>query len=81
MKTVNINTAFIDNYIGLISNLSPENKLDIIERISKTLKKDFKKEKSSINKSFGAWSSKKTADEIISELRNHRNFNREIEPL
>ena len=81
MKTANINTTLIENYIGLIRNLSPENKLDIIEKISKTLKRDFKKKKNSINDSFGAWNSKKTADEIISELRDHRNFNREIEPL
>lgn len=81
METTNINTIFIENYLGLIRNLSPEIKLDIIEKISNTLKGDFKKKKNSINESFGAWSSTKTADEIIDELRDNRNFNREIEPL
>jgi len=81
MKTTEFNANFINNYIGLITNLSPDLKLDLIEKITKILKKDIAKEKTSITKSFGAWQSKKSADEIINEIRVKRNFNRIIEPL
>ncbi len=76
-----MNTVLSDNYFGLIRNLSPEIKLDIIEKLSITLKSDFSREKSSFVNTFGAWKSNKTAEEIIDELKEHRTFNREIEPL
>jgi len=81
MKTTELNTALLDNYLGLIKNLSPETKLDLIERITKTLKGNLTSKKSSIADAFGAWKSKKSADEIIIELRESRNFNRQIEIL
>ncbi len=43
MKTTELNTALLDNYLGLIRNLSPETKLDLIERITKTLKGNLTK--------------------------------------
>ena len=59
------NATFIDNYLGLM----------------KSLKRDFKDDNKTIEDSFGAWKSEKSADEIISELRNSRTFKREIESL
>jgi phosphoheptose isomerase len=76
-----VNTTFIDNYLGLIKNLSPEIKIDIIEKLMKSLKHDFKGSNKTLKDSFGAWKSEKSADEIISELRNSRTFKREIESL
>jgi len=81
MKTDNLDTSLLENYFGLLRNLSPEIKLGLIEKLSKTLKLDFTKSKSSIQKSFGAWQSDKSAEEISAELRESRNFNRDIEPL
>ena len=81
MKTVDINTSLIDNYFGLLKNLSPEVKLDLIERLSKTLKIDFISERKVLKASFGEWKSKKSADEIINDLRSSRNLNRQIEAL
>lgn len=78
MKTVDINTSLFDNYFGLLKNLSPEVKLDLIERLSKTLKVDFKSEKKVLKEAFGRWKSEKSADEIISDLRSNRSFNRQI---
>ncbi len=77
MKTTNINTTLLDNYFGLIRNLSPEIKLGLIEKIKKTLGND----KTSLSEAFGAWKSKKSADDIILELRENRKFNRTIESL
>lgn len=79
MKTTDINTVLIESYFGLIKNLSPEIKLDLIEKLSKTLKGDLSKNKSSFKSAFGAWKSDKSADEIIIELRGNRTFNRQIE--
>ena len=81
MKTIDVNTSLIDNYFGLLKNLSPEVKLDLIERLSKTLKIDFSSEKKVLKASFGAWKSEKTADEIIQDLRKSRSVNRQIESL
>jgi len=81
MKTKDLNTALLDNYFGLIRNLSPEIKIVLIEKIAKTLKGNITNNSNSLTDAFGAWKSKKTADEIIDELRNNRNFNRKIETL
>ena len=81
MKITDINTSLLDNYFGLIKNLSPEIKLDLIEKIAKTLKANITNDNSSITEAFGAWESEKTAHEIITELRNSRNFNKQIERL
>lgn len=81
MKTTDLNTALLDNYFGLIKNLSPEIKINLIEKIAKTLKGNITSNKSSLTDAFGAWKSKKSADEIITELRENRNFNRQIEAL
>ena len=67
----------IDNYIGLINNLEPKYKLEIIEKISKSLRN---REKITERKStFGAFISKKSAEEIIEDVRSARKFNRVIE--
>ncbi|HIP49159.1 MAG TPA: hypothetical protein EYG92_09380 [Lutibacter sp.] len=81
MKTKDLNTTLLDNYFGLIRNLSPEIKINLIEKIAKTLKGNITSNNSSLTDAFGAWKSKKSADEIIIELRENRNFNRQIEAL
>jgi len=81
MKTTEFNANFINNYIGLITNLSPNLKLELIGKITKMLKRDISKDKALITKSFGAWQSKKSADEIIDDIRESRNFSRKIDSL
>lgn len=81
MKTKELNTKLLENYFGLIRNLSPEIKINLIEKIAKTLKENISSNKTSINDAFGGWKSDKSADEIISEIRENRNFNRQIEQL
>ena len=81
MKTIDVNTNFIETYFGLLKNLSPDIKLDIIGKLSKTIKSDLNEQNKSLKDSFGAWQSDKSADEIILELRESRKFNRHIEAL
>jgi len=78
MKTASLNSSFIDTYFGLLKNLSPEIKLGLIERLKNNLKKTDQSE-GGLEKSFGAWESDESAEEIIKEIRESRVFNREIE--
>ena len=81
MKTTDINNTIIDGYIRLLDNLSPSNKLDLISKLTLSVKSDISEKKKSFYKAFGAWNSKQTAEEIIKEIRNSRSFNRQIEVL
>ncbi|MBP6624272.1 MAG: hypothetical protein KA198_03825 [Chitinophagaceae bacterium] len=79
MKAAEINTTIVDGYVGLLDNLSTDNKLDLISKLTASVKLDLSEKKSSFKKSFGAFDSKKTAEEIIEEIRNSRVFTRQIE--
>jgi hypothetical protein len=79
MRTVEVNTTIIDGYLGLLSSLSPTNKLDLISKLTNLVKTDLSSKKSSFKDSFGAFESSKSAEEIIEEIRGSRVFNRQIE--
>ena len=79
MKTIDINTTLIEGYLQLLDNLSPNNKLDLISKLTLSVKTDIADKKKSFYKAFGAWESKQSADEIINEIRNSRTFNRQTE--
>jgi hypothetical protein len=81
MTSTETNTTIIDGYVGLLENLSPDNKLDLISKLTESVKTDLGNRKSTFKKSFGAFESEKTAEEIIEEIRNSRLFTREIEPF
>jgi hypothetical protein len=77
MKTLNINTTLIDGYLKLLDNLSRSNKLDLISKLTASVTSDITTKKSSFEKAFGAFESDKTAEEIISEIRNSRTSTRQ----
>jgi len=79
MKAIDINTTLIEGYLRLLGNLSPNNKLDLISKLTLSIKTDITGRKKSFFKAFGAWESKQSADEIINDIRNSRSFNRQIE--
>ncbi|MCG3164570.1 MAG: hypothetical protein POELPBGB_00324 [Bacteroidia bacterium] len=79
MKATDINTTLIDGYLRLLDNLSANNKLDLISKLTLSVKADMSDKKKSFYKAFGAWDSKQSADEIIAEIRNSRTFNRKTE--
>lgn len=81
MKAIDINTTLIDGYLQMLDNLSPSNKLDLISKLTQSVKTDITHRKKAFYESFGAWESKKTAEEIIEEIRASRTINREIEPF
>lgn len=79
MRMVEINTTIVEGYVGLLDNLSTNNKLDLISKLTASIKTDLTNKKSSFKKAFGAFESKKSAEEIIEEIRNSRVSSRQIE--
>lgn len=81
MKTAEINNTIVDGYVGLLDNLAPGDKLDLISKLTESVKSDLSNKKSSFKKAFGAFDSKKSAEEIIEEIRKSRLSTRQIEPF
>ncbi len=81
MKTEDTNTTLTEGYLQLLENLSPSNKLDLISKLTASVKSDITNKKSSFKKAFGAFQSEKSADEIINEIRSSRTFTRQIEDV
>ena len=79
MKATDINITLVEGYLQMLKNLSIDNKLDLISKLSISVKSDISDNRNEFRKSFGAWKSKKTAEEIISDIRNSRNFIRQTE--
>lgn len=70
----------IETYTGLFEGLSPSNKIELIERLSKSLKTESDKKESAFFNSFGAFGSKKSAEEIMKEIKSNRRFmNKDID--
>ena len=74
-----INDIIVDGYVGLLDNLSTNNKLDLISKLSASVKSDLTDKKSSFKKAFGAFDSNKSAEEILQEIRSSRVSTRQIE--
>ena len=81
MKAAELRFNIINSYLELLNNLSPDSKLELISKLSDSLKGPQKPTKKSLRELYGAFVSKKSADEIIRELKNARNFNRKTEGL
>lgn len=79
MKPIDINTTLIEGYLRLLDNLSPGNKLDLISKLTLSVKTDITNRKKAFYKAYGAWDSEKSADEIIAQIRNSRTSNRQTE--
>ena len=83
MKAANLKFNLIDSYLGLLENLSPDNKLELISKLSDSLKSSKKPTEKPSDKSLddlsGAFIFDKSSDDLIKELKESRNFNRQIE--
>ncbi len=76
MKTTDLNLKLIDTYFELLKNLSTDNKLELIARLSTSMKTKNKGKTGALKPLYGAFDSEQSADELISEIRNSRTFNR-----
>lgn len=64
----------IDTYSGLFESLSSGSKLELLERLAKSIRKGNKTKENDFFKSFGAFASDKPAEEIAKEIRESRKF-------
>ncbi|HEY4286378.1 MAG TPA: hypothetical protein VGN00_04700 [Puia sp.] len=78
---MNSNTHIIDGYMSFLDTLSPGAKLDLIAKLTQSLKSELKPKEGLIKSSFGAWSGAESAQEIVKGIRDSRSINREIEEL
>ncbi|WP_017734067.1 hypothetical protein [Nafulsella turpanensis] len=71
-----------ENIFRMVKNLSTDVKLELISKITDSLKGTKKEAKDdSWKKLFGAWESEESAEEIIEYIRESRYTNRHIEDL
>jgi len=59
--------------------MSAQNKLDLISKLTKTIKTDVELEKSEFHKAFGGWDKNESAEELIETIKESRTSNRTIE--
>ena len=64
----------IETYSMMFNGLSPLSKIELIESLTKSLKKDKIQKVDTFYKSFGAFSIEKTAEEIVMEINSSRKF-------
>jgi hypothetical protein len=76
MKTTEINTNLIDSYFTLLKSLSPNNKLELIARLSKSMKTTRKTKDTSWKSLFGSLELDQTVDDFVEGLKNERKFTR-----
>ena len=81
MNTILRPMNIADYYFGFLKNLKHDSKLDLIAKLSESLKTGNKNDDSSLNSLFGAYKSEETAEEIVSSIRTSRTSNRKIESL
>lgn len=81
MKTAKLNASLIDSYFTLLKSLSPNHKLELIARLSMSMKTTKKLKDNSWKALFGSWELDQSADEFVEDLKRDRKFNRKTVDL
>ena len=74
-------TSIADYYFGFLKNLNSDSKLDLISKLSQSLKNTEVSPETSLQSLFGAYKSEESAEDIIHEIRQSKIFNRNTESL
>ena len=64
----------VDTYSGLFDGLNSITKLELLEKLAKSIRKEPTSKEKDFFKSFGAFASDKTAEEIVAEIKDSRKF-------
>ena len=64
----------VEVYTGLFEGLNSNSKLELLEKLARSIRKNRKTRERDFFKSFGAFASDKSAEEIIRELKESRKF-------
>ena len=81
MKATDLKFNLLDSYLGLLKSLSPDNKLELISKLSDSLKGPQRQKDKSLSQLYGAFKTKKSAEDIIADLKMNRQFGRTTEEL
>jgi len=73
------NPSLANYYFGFLKNLNPDTKLDLISKLSQSLKESEAVPEISLQSLFGAYKSDETAEEIIEGIRSSRVSNRKVQ--
>ncbi|GMO38538.1 MAG: hypothetical protein Ta2B_18130 [Termitinemataceae bacterium] len=76
MEKVYDNTVLLENYMGLLNSLSREYKIKLVEYLNSDIKNNVVPEADWIDKLYGSFVSDKSVEDMISEIRSSRRFNR-----
>lgn len=68
MNTTDTNTKLIDSCISLLKNMSAQNKLELISKLTSTVKNDLVKDKDDFYKAFGSWDENESAEDLIESI-------------
>ena len=74
MKATDLNINLIETYYKLLKNLNADSKLELIVRLSDSMKTTKKPKNDSLKSLYGAFVSKQSADEIINDIKQSRTF-------
>ena len=75
MKSTDLNINLIETYFGLLKNLSADSKLELIAKLSNSMKTSKHTKDASLKSLYGAFISKQSADEIINDIKQARTSN------
>ena len=64
----------VETYSGLFEGLSSSSKIELIENLSKSLKTEKTTKDNKFYKSFGAFSTEKSGEKIIKDIKSSRVF-------
>ena len=81
MKMKTPDSLIVNSYWGLIESLDTNRKLDLIEKLTQSIKQNLQTKPNTMKNAFGAWESYESAENIIQQLRDSRSTRRQIEEL
>jgi hypothetical protein len=64
----------VETYLKLFDGLSSLSKIELIEKLTKSLKNEKAVKKEAFFESFGSFSNEKSAEEIIVDIKSSRKF-------
>ena len=76
MRSSDINANLVDCYYALLKNLSPNNKLELIAQLTKSIKKIKKIKDNSWKSLFGALVLEEPAEKFVDQMKKDRQFSR-----
>lgn len=81
MEAIDVHTKMIDSYLTFFKNMSAQNKIDLISKLTNSLNRDVKQNKLDFFHSYGGWDNSESAEDLINVIKGSRNFKRIVDEL